>query len=255
MGWKVLAAGTSVPFTRRLCHRAKPRWHWGQRDTPPHTCWRAPGGASTSPASLGIPAHRPAPGGLPELSCSLRLRLGPSAHLAGAKGAGGLGPGPAGRSRLGLQHSPGGGGQRRGWLRPAQQSSSFISSPAFLSLAPATLSPLRSSEESSEAPGTQVTRHAASVTHGTPSPAPESHAASGRASGQRDTPAPSLPWAELELDGMREPLALKSPPLQQPWAQGRCWRTEASRGGGSAQGTGDCQRTEVRGAGAKWRVG
>lgn len=146
-------------------------------------------------------------------------------------------------------------GQRRGWLRPAQQSSSFISSPAFLSLAPATLSPLRSSEESSEAPGTQVTRHAASVTHGTPSPAPESHAASGRASGQRDTPAPSLPWAELELDGMREPLALKSPPLQQPWAQGRCWRTEASRGGGSAQGMGDCQRTEVGGAGAKWRVG
>lgn len=144
-----------------------PGWRRGQRDTPAHACGRAPEGASTSPAVPRPPAHRPA-------SPACRSPAAPAVSAWASlptwlrqRGPGGRGPGAAGQSRLGLRRSPGGGaGGTDGFA-----SLSSLPSSASPLLAPSTLSPLRGSEGPSVAPGTQVTRHTASVTHGALSPA------------------------------------------------------------------------------------
>lgn len=167
VGWKGLAAGTAVPFTRGLCHRARPRVAPGAERHASTRVREGTRGSQHLARRPSTPAHRPA-------SPACRSPAAPAVSAWASlptwlrqRGPGGRGPGAAGQSRLGLRRSPGGGaGGTDGFA-----SLSSLPSSASPLLAPSTLSPLRGSKGPSVAPGTQVTRHTASVTHGALSPA------------------------------------------------------------------------------------
>lgn len=122
MGWKGLAAGTAVPFTRGLCHRARPRVAPGAER---HASTRVREGTQGSQHL----ARRPWPpctqaclAGLPEPRRSRRLCLGLAAHLAEAKGPGWAGPGCSRTVPAGAPALPRRWGRRHRWLCLAQQS-------------------------------------------------------------------------------------------------------------------------------------